>query len=185
MYNTDSYILMVGINYSYKNLHTIIEAYENLKDSLSYDIVIVGNYNVSYGKQLIDLTKKFSLEERVKFLGYIEDDVKHSLYQASKAFIYPSLYEGFGLPVLEAMNNRTPVVCSNSSSLPEVAGEAAIYINSSDINEIKETLMKINNMSNEERQVWIKKGSERVNKFSWQKCVNSVEEVIRAVAKQE
>jgi len=175
---------MIGINYNYKNLHSIIRAYGELKEELNYSIVIAGNYDVGYGQELVALTKELSLQENVKFLGYIDDDIKHYLYQASLAFIYPSLYEGFGLPILEAMYNRTPVICSNTSSLPEVAGNAAIYIDSSNIENVKSALLRVNNMTIEERNNFIKKGIERAELFSWEKCVNDVESVIISTAKE-
>lgn len=178
IYKINSYVLMVGINYSYKNLHSVIEAYSEVQNDVEYKLVIAGNNNVSYGRELINLTKKLCLEEKVIFLGYIDDEMKHKLYQASKAFIYSSLYEGFGLPILEAMSNQTPVVCSNTSSLPEVAGDAVIYMDSSDLGEIKNTLVKLNCMTEDERQELISKGNERVDLFSWEKCVQDVESIL-------
>jgi len=185
MYNLESYILMVGINYRYKNLHSIISAYSQIKDQVSYKLVIAGNYNVGYGKELISLAKSLGVEDSVTFLGYVDNDVKHKLYQASKAFIYPSLYEGFGLPVLEAMANQTPVVCSDTSSLPEVAGDAAIYMNSLDNDDVERALLEVDSMTAEERDDLIRKGNERVKLFSWEKCAHKVFKILSEEAGQE
>ncbi|MEQ8198744.1 MAG: glycosyltransferase family 1 protein [Clostridiaceae bacterium] len=185
MYNLESYILMMGINYRYKNLHSIISAYSEIKDRVSYKLVIAGNYNVGYGKELIHLSKSLGVEDRVVFLGYVDNDVKHKLYQASKAFVYPSLYEGFGLPVLEAMANQTPVICSETSSLPEVAGDAAIYMNSQDTDDVERALLELDSMTGEERDELIRKGNERVRLFSWEKCADKVFDILSKAGEQE
>lgn len=183
-YNIENYIFMMGIHYSYKNLHSVIEAYDLLKDEIDNDLVIAGGNNGSYGQELITLVKEKGLENRIKFLGYVPDEDKDKLYQGAKLFVYPSKYEGFGLPVLEAMANHTPVACSNTSSLPEVVGDAAFKFNPNDINEIKDTVKNILLLNDADYEKQIKKGLEQTKKFSWNKCTKEVEEVIRSVAKQ-
>jgi glycosyltransferase involved in cell wall biosynthesis len=177
-YNLKDFILIVGINYKYKNLESVIKAYNEIKDEIDNKIVIVGNYNISYGKQLINLVKKLKIEDKVIFTGYVDEEEKHLFYQSAKVFIYPTLYEGFGLPILEAMSNEVPVICSSTSSIPEVAGDAAIYINPNNIDDIKDKMVKAINMGDMDKNDIIKKGKERVKHFSWSKCAKEVQDTI-------
>lgn len=180
-YNIENYILLIGIHYKYKNLHSVIKAYSKIQKKIDEKIVIVGNYNVKYGKELMELVKENNLEDKVMFLGYVNDDDKNKLYQASKVFIYPSLYEGFGLPILEAMANQTPVLCSNTSSLPEVGGSAAEMFNPNDINKLSEKILYMCKLSNEERQTYIDNGIENIKRFSWEKSASEIEKVIEQI----
>ena len=113
------------------------------------------------------------------------DDDKDKLYQGARMFVYPSKYEGFGLPVLEAMANHVPVACSNTASLPEVVGDAAFSFNPDSIDEIKNMLIKVLSLNNNEYEEYINKGLEQIKKFSWDKCAKEVEKVITNVAMQE
>ena len=106
--------------------------------------------------------------KNVCFTGIINEEEKASLYKMSEALIFPSLYEGFGLPVLEAQSLKIPVITSNSSSLPEISGEGALFIDPDDCNSIKEGLEKIID-SNFNKTELIRKGNENVKKFSWDK----------------
>lgn len=178
-FKLEKYILMVGINYNYKNLHSVIEAYKNINTDLK--IIIVGNYNVSYGSYLREMTLKYNLEKNVLFLGYVSSEDKERLYQAAEFFIFPSLYEGFGLPVLEAMANKIPVLLSNATSLPEVGGEAAIYFDPNSIKDIEQKIKYIISMSDEEREQIIIKGLYNIEKFSWEKCSSEILKVLNKI----
>lgn len=179
-FNIKNYILMVGINYHYKNLHSVIDAFSNIKDKTDLNLVVAGNADNGYGKELINKVEELGLGNRVFFIGYIPDELKNSLYQAAEMFVYPSLYEGFGLPILEAMSNGVPVICSNTSSLPEVGGDAAIYIDSTDIHQIEKSIIRVLEMSADERKILIYKGFERCKEFSWDKCAENVETILKA-----
>ena len=114
------------------------------------------------------LVKELGLENKVKLLDFVPQEDLPALYKNARMFIYPSLYEGFGLPVLEAMNCGTPVISSNSSSLPEVGGEAVEYFDPRNVEELtKKIKLLLNNESL--RQEFIRKGKERAKKFSWEK----------------
>lgn len=180
-FNIENYILMVGIHYKYKNLHSVIEAYDRNKEVLKVPLVIVGGTEGSYGKELIKLVNKKNLNDKVKFLGFVTNEDKNLLYQAAKLFIYPSLYEGFGLPVLEAMSNGTVVACSNSSSLPEVVGDAAYMFDPNNLYEIESALLTMTNISNEEYIEYMLKSRRQLEKFSWDKCANEILEAINGV----
>ncbi|MBU3133161.1 glycosyltransferase family 4 protein [Clostridium gasigenes] len=180
-YNVENYILMVGIHYNYKNLHRVIEAYDNNKDKLKYPIVIVGGFDCKYGHELKKLVSDKNLQDRVRFLGFVSDEDKNKLYQAAKLFIYPSLYEGFGLPVLEAMENKTVVACSNTSSLPEVVGEAAYTFDPEDLGEISEALLKMTSLKDQEYEEYMDSCKKQLEKFSWDKCAIEIENTIKEV----
>ena len=184
-FGVNDYILMIGIHYAYKNLHSVIEAYDLIKDEIDKPIVIVGNDDCKYGNQLKELVKSKGLEDRVLFLGYVSNEDKNRLYQAAKLFIYPSKYEGFGLPVLEAMANNTLVACSNTSSLPEVVGDAAIMFNPNSIEDIRDSIKQVYNLTADEYLKFIEKGNIQISKFSWDKCASEVEREIISMAQGE
>lgn len=184
-YNLEDYILMVGIHYSYKNLHRVIEAYDECKNILNKSIAIVGGYDCKYGKELINLVNKKGLNKNIKFLGFVDNYDKNKLYQGADLFIYPSLYEGFGLPVLEAMANETLVACSNTSSLPEVVGEAAYKFDPCNIKEIEKALINMTNLKDEEYLDYMSKAKKQLMKFSWDKCSREIKDVIDEVNNDE
>lgn len=184
-FGVKDYILMIGIHYSYKNLHSVIEAYDLIKDEIDKPIVIVGNDDCKYGNELKELVKSKGLEGRVLFLGYVSNEDKNRLYQGAKLFIYPSKYEGFGLPVLEAMANETIVACSNTSSLPEVVGDAAIMFNPDSIEDIRDSIKQVYNLTLDEYEEFVEKGNIQISKFSWDKCASEVEREIISMAQEE
>ena len=111
--------------------------------------------------------------------GYINEIEKQYLYENCKIFAYPSLYEGFGLPILEAMNNGALVLTSNNSSMPEVGGDAAIYIdNPENYMEIANKIKDILKLSDEERNNYIEKAYKKVREFDWNKCAEETLKVL-------
>lgn len=175
-YKLEDYLLMVGINYKYKNLHNVIKAYNQIEKYINNKLVIVGNYNNSYGKSLKKLTQKLNLNQNVVFLGYVNDNDLERLYQAAKMFIYPSLYEGFGLPLLEAMANRTLVLLSNSSSLPEILNDSRLFFNPNSIVSIKKCILKY---LNEEINNYDLICKENLERFSWNKTSTMILNLVR------
>ncbi len=164
---SNNFILSVGTLEPRKNLVRLIEAYKNLVDmGLSkYKLVIVGKKGWYY-EEIFKKAKQLNIEKNIVFLGYVSDSDLNCLYNTAKCFIYPSLYEGFGLPVLEAMMCGCPVVASNNSSLPEVVGKAGILFDPCNTDDIREKLYKIltNDSLIKEMQ---KKGIEQIKFFSW------------------
>ena len=118
--------------------------------------------------------------DRVKFIGYVDAADKNALLSGATAFVFPSLYEGFGFPVLEAMACGVPVLCSNTSSLPEVAGDAAVLVNPLEVDDIARGLHEIT--TNEDlRRTLIERGYQQAQKFTWQACADVVLSVFEKV----
>ncbi|MEO0115281.1 MAG: glycosyltransferase family 1 protein [candidate division WOR-3 bacterium] len=159
------YLLTVATLEPCKNYPTLIKAFAQLKQDL--DLVIIGKKGWRY-YEIFSLIRELKLNERVKVMGYVPQDKLPFFYNGAEIYIHPSWYEGFGLPVLEAMASGTPIIASNSSSLPEVGGEAALYFNPASIEEL---VFKINMLlSNDELKNDLKKkGIERAQQFTWEK----------------
>jgi glycosyltransferase involved in cell wall biosynthesis len=169
----DKFIMFVGNVKPHKNLLRLLLAYEklycqNLKD---YFLVIVGRkegFIIGNSEIFSILENNTVLRERVLFTGYLENADLSAIYNSASLLVLPSLYEGFGLPPLEAMACNCPVVVSNVASLPEVCGDAAHYVDPYDVESIAEGIYNV--LSNESlRQDLIKKGAERVKLFSWER----------------
>lgn len=139
------YVLAIGNLQPRKNLPRLIDAFVDLKrrrPELSHRLILAGKPAFRHS-EVFSRVRKYGLDEEVIFTGYLPDDDLPVLYQGADVFAYPSLYEGFGLPVAEAMACGTPVVTSNRSAMPEVAGDAAILVDPEDTAEIAEGLLKI------------------------------------------
>jgi glycosyltransferase involved in cell wall biosynthesis len=132
------YLLVVGECRAYKNTSAVIEAF-SLLASKTIKLVIVGRLNKS-DDDILSVPKDFGVQDRVKFLGYVPNEDLATLYQGATAFIFPSLYEGFGLPLLEAMACGCPIAASNTSSIPEVGGSAVVYFDPHDINDMAKVI---------------------------------------------
>lgn len=140
---SSAYLLSVGSLEPRKNLHRLLEAWRRIQNSVPADIelVVVGPRNPN-PRVFGDVALR-SIPPRVHFTGYVPDECLPALYSGALAFVYPSLYEGFGLPPLEAMACGTPVVTSRGSSLDEVVGDAGILVNPLDTNSIAEGILRI------------------------------------------
>lgn len=164
------YILHVGTLEPRKNLHFLISVFAKLirdeaNDNLN--LVIVGKKGW-YFEGLFELVKESGLKDRVIFTGYVDDEDKPAIYQGAKMFAFPSLYEGFGLPPLEAMASGVPVISSNTSSMPEVIGEAGILIDPKDEKKWIEAITRVNT-DEPKRKSMIEANKVQVAKFDWSK----------------
>lgn len=156
------YVLFVGNIEPKKNIKALIQAMAYIPKG--YKLAIVGRKAWMHEQQLSDLNRFLKKKEYV-FLDYVSEEELSMLYKNALCMVFPSLYEGFGLPVLEAMAHDCPVICSNVSSLPEVGGDAALYVNPYKFTEIRDKLKQV--ISNEElRRGMIENGRERVEFFS-------------------
>ncbi|MGI6374246.1 MAG: glycosyltransferase family 4 protein [Patescibacteria group bacterium] len=169
------FFLYVGSAYPHKNLETLLEIFKLfLAAEPQAQLALVGKSDYFYQRlsrqaESLGLWKKGAENNPVVFLGQVSDAQLASLYQAARVFIFPSLYEGFGLPPLEAMAYQCPVLSSDQGSLPEVLGEAAVYFNPSNQEEsVKKMLAIFHNEA--ERQELQKRGLKQVAKYDWQRC---------------
>jgi len=171
---TRPYIMTIGGSEYRKNVKTVIEAYlgELGKD---YALVVVGG-----AWRNLDLRKDYANCKSLKFVQGISDEDLIALYNGAEAFIFASFYEGFGLPLLEAMRCGTPVIAARASCLPEVSGDAAKYFSPLDSEELRHVLQEVLG-DRELQQAMIKKGFARQQLYSWEKTAAATYEVYKKV----
>lgn len=174
------FILYVGTWEPRKGIPSLIRAFYKLKKkNIHYKLVITGKKGWKY-KEIFETIDKLNLQNDVVFTGYVSDEDLPALYNAADLFVYPSLYEGFGLPPLEAMACGTPVITSNTSSLPEVVGDAGIMVDPYDVDGLADAMHKV--LTNDGlREDMIKKGLKRAKMFSWEKCAKEMLDVYEEV----
>jgi glycosyltransferase involved in cell wall biosynthesis len=168
----EKFILFLGTIEPRKNILGIIKAFETWKKGSKiaedYFLVLAGARGQA-SKGIWKAIKKSPFKDKIKYLSYVDENEKFVLYRLAKLFLYPSFYEGFGFPPLEAMSCGTPVIASISSSFPEVLGDSALLINPYDINDIVRGIEVM--LENQEiRERFVKNGLERVKIFNWEKC---------------
>jgi glycosyltransferase involved in cell wall biosynthesis len=172
------YILFVGTLQPRKNLIRLIGAYWKLEVG-NWKLVIAGKKGWLY-REIFQQVEKLGLEGKVVFTGYVPEGDLPALLSGARLFVFPSLYEGFGLPVLEALACGTPVVCSNVSSLPEVAGDAAVLVDPLDVEGLAAALERV--LGDEElRAELIERGFEQARRFSWERCARETVKVLENV----
>jgi glycosyltransferase involved in cell wall biosynthesis len=171
------YILFVGTIEPRKNVNGLIEAYLDLNDKIrsEYKLVIVGQKGWHYNDLFARITREESNTDII-FAGYVEDEFLPFIYNGAAVFVYPSFYEGFGLPVLEAMACGTPTITSNISSMPEIAGEAALLIDPNNILSIKSAIERLWGDKGLQDKLRIA-GIGQAKKFSWWKCAKETLDV--------
>jgi len=178
------YLLHIGTIHPRKNLDRLVEAFALLRDRLpekKLHLVLAGGMGHE-GHRLRKKVQDMNLEEHVRFTGYVMAHQVATLYSGAAAYVLPSLFEGFGLPVLEAQACETPLVCSNSSSLPEIAGEGALYFDPTDVKAMADAVEKV--LTDEPmRQELIAKGRENLKRFSWQKTAKETLRILEEAAK--
>ena len=174
------YILFVGTLQPRKNIERLIEAFSQISFShKNLSLVVVGKHGWLY-EDILQASKKYGVEQKVKFVSFVPDTDLAHFYTHAKCFVLPSLYEGFGLPVLEAMSYGCPVVTSNISSLPEAGGDAALYVNPKDVTDIAKKITMVLD-SEKLRKEMIEKGKRHVKKFSWEKTAKETLSVLESV----
>lgn len=163
------YILYVGNAYPHKNLETILQVVQRLKKlhQLWFQLVLVGKEDYFY-LRLKQKAWALDVEDEVRFLGFVPDRDLPALYYGAFAYLFPSKYEGFGLPPLEAMYYGAPVVASNTSCLPEILGEAALYFDYQDISGIIDALLRLRDEKALRKELIIR-GQAQVRKYSWRR----------------
>jgi alpha-1,3-rhamnosyl/mannosyltransferase len=173
----ERYILYLGINKPHKNLAFLLQVFRELRTEAK--LVLAGKEDPRY-PQVRDEARRLRLDDRVVSWGEVPDSDLPLIYNGAEVFVFPSLYEGFGLPVLEAMACGTPVICSNTSSLPEIVGDAAICLHPQDRSAWVAALTEV--LENQQLRAELKaKGLARAAKFSWQKAARETMAVYRSV----
>ncbi len=184
----DPFVLYSGKIRPHKNLHRLIEAFAVLKSELAEDeryknlkLIIIGD-ELSKHQYLRLTVIRSGAQQDVRFFGFVPYPILRVFYQSAELFAFPSLYEGFGLPPLEAMANRTPVLASNTSSLPEVLEDAALLVNPENVFDIARGMKSIL-VDQVVRQKLIQKGVDQVGKFSWRVAAQKVLETYALAAR--
>ena len=172
-------ILSVGVIQTRKNTLNMLKALKTLP--ANYKLVLTGGDG--YGAEAIhDFIRTESLGDRVKLLGFIDDAQLARLYQAASVFLFPSFEEGFGIPVLEAMSHGVPVVTSNVSSMPEVGGEAALYVDPHNPTDIAQKVVQaVDDVTT--RETLMQKGLDRAKEFTWRRTAEATLAVYDEVLK--
>jgi glycosyltransferase involved in cell wall biosynthesis len=172
------YILYIGRLEKKKNSLLLLKSFQKLsKADNNLNLVLVGPKGYGF-RELADLLNQ--LKNKIIYLPYVSQDETPYLYSGASCFLFPTLYEGFGLPILEAMACGCPVAASNTASIPEVGGEAIAYFNPQKVEEIAEIVKKII-YHPEVREQMIAKGLSRVNNFSWAKCASETLNVLKSL----
>jgi glycosyltransferase involved in cell wall biosynthesis len=174
----DPFILYAGNIKPHKNLERLIEAFHSLRRGGGFDTVrllIIGD-EISKYATLRRAVHRHKLHKYVRFFGFVPDETLASLYRLASVFVFPSLYEGFGLPPLEAMASGTPVITSNVSSLPEVVGDAALLIDPYEPESIADAMRRVLTDAALRDQLRAR-GFQRAREFSWDRSVRRVREI--------
>lgn len=177
----ENFILAVGTLEPRKNFPNLIKSFVIIKRKYpDYKLVIVGKKGWKF-KQIEEALKQYNLQNDVIFPGYLDDQELHKMYAIAKVFVFPSLYEGFGIPPLEAMASGCPVVSSNVASMPEVIGQAGLLIDPKNALKMADAIISL--FENEQvRNMMIERGRVQADKFSWKKSAEKTLEVIKSLA---
>jgi glycosyltransferase involved in cell wall biosynthesis len=175
------FVLYAGNIKPHKNLERLIEAFHTLRrgDLEHVKMLIIGD-EISKYATLRRAVHRYKLHKHVRFFGFVPDKTLAVLYRLARAFVFPSLYEGFGLPPLEAMASGTPVITSNLSSLPEVVGDAALLIDPYDADAIADAMRRVL-LDSDLREDLRQRGLRRVAEFSWDRSVRRIREIYEEV----
>ena len=175
----EKFIMWVGQMYPPKNLGRLFEAFAKIRDDVPHDLVLAGQ-EAWRAEHEIELIKQLGIEDRVKFTGWVSHEHLPAIYNLADMFVLPSLYEGFGIPLIEAMACACPVLTSQTGSPPEVTDGAAVLVDPQDIDSIASGMRRVltdRDLMTEMSQ----KGLRRAQDFSWDKCAQQVLELLEDV----
>ncbi|NOZ62198.1 MAG: glycosyltransferase family 4 protein [Calditrichaeota bacterium] len=179
----EKYFLFVGERRPHKNLPRIIEAFQKFQQkNRDYSLVIIGKSYAQY-KEDLKTIERLKLGKNVVVLNYVKDEFMPVLFQAAEAFVFASLYEGFGIPVLEAMASETPVITSNISATNEISGDAAIKVNPYNAKNIADAMNRITKDESLRKNL-VERGKKRVKQFSWEKTAQQTLLLYEEIAKK-
>jgi len=173
------YLLYVGRNEPHKNIKAVILAYAKLPEYLQekYNLVLAGKEDEKYNQSIREMIARYQLEDKVIFTGYVEESELPYIYSGAAVFVFPSFYEGFGLPPLEAQACGTPVIAGLNSSFPETLADSAILVKPDHLEEI---VLALNQILTDQacRQNLIDAGLANAQRFSWAKCAQETLEYL-------
>jgi glycosyltransferase involved in cell wall biosynthesis len=184
----DEYVLYLGGCDARKNVETLLQVYTWAQDVLgeSYPLVFAGSLPDRHDKFFHDprvIAQQIEVEEAVRFIGRVAEEDKVALYQQARAFLYPTLYEGFGLPALEALACGVPIVGSNASSVPEIVGDAGILVDPKDARAMAGALIAVctEDLLHDELS---ERGLKQAAQFSWERCARETVEAYESVVRE-
>ncbi len=178
VFEKEKYILYLGRIETKKNIDGILKSFETAKKkyNIPHKLILIGGG----GKGFLSLKKAVEgspQKENIKMLGYVKEGRKEEILKHADMFLFPSFYEGFGMPILEAQSEGVPVITSNTSSMPEVAGEGALFVDPKNTESIVDAIYKL--AQNEKlRKDLIEKGFKNIQKYSWEKCAQETLNVL-------
>jgi glycosyltransferase involved in cell wall biosynthesis len=172
------FILWVGQIYPTKNFGRLLQAFSQIKDKIPHQLVIVGEH-LWGAEDALQMIRDLKIHDRVLFTGWVSHDDLPALYNLAELFVMPSLYEGFGIPLLEAMACGCPVLTSKTASPPEVMDGAAYLVDPLEVNEIAKGTLEVLS-SFPRREEMIKRGLQRVKSFSWESCAKKTLAVLES-----
>ncbi len=175
------YVLHVGRVQPRKNLARLVEAFAQIRDCVKDLVLVLAGREVWGRRRLLERIRELGLADRVIMPGYVAESDLAALYSGARVYAFPSLYEGFGFPALEAMACGTPVVCSNTASLPELVGDAALTVAPTDVDALAGALQRLL-LDESLRQTMIARGLERARLFSWESCARMTMDVLTEAA---
>ncbi len=180
---SNPYFLYLGAIHPRKNIQTLVKAFEQFKSSTSSGLQLVLAGRASWHtEEVFHAIANSPFKESIHLPGYVSTSDATALVASAEAMIYPSLYEGFGLPLVESMACGVPVICSNVSSLPEVAGDAALLFDPTDVQQLTQLLVSITSDKSMQDEL-IRKGHARAQFFSWDKAAVEVYQILMRHAK--
>ena len=174
----NDFVLFVGNVKPHKNLKNLLFALEKT----NLNLVIVGKKDgfITGDSTISEIIQTKTLGNRIFFTGYVKDADIATIYNLAKLFIFPSLYEGFGIPPLEAQACSCPVVCSNAASLPEVCGDSVVYFDPNDIEDMRNKIQTVLNDKNLQNELRLK-GFENIKRFSWERSAKQIIEIMESL----
>ncbi len=168
--NQKPYFLFVGHRTFHKNFGRLLVAFSESRLARDFDLLIISPDTGGFTEQEKAQIARYQLQQHVRLLTNVDEQTLRISYAGAAAFVYPSEYEGFGLPILEAMASGTIVATSNTSSMPEVGGEVALYFDPRSIESISACLQQVAAMAQQERYERVAAGIARAQTFTWQRC---------------
>jgi len=175
------YLLYLGTLQPKKNLIGLIDAFRILISQFSNLLLVIAGRKGWLYEEIFQKVKELKLQDKVIFTGFVGEEEKPALISGARCFVLPSFYEGFGIPVVEAMSLGVPIAISNTSSLPEVGGKAAFYFNPEKPSEIAEAILKVLKLSSDELSKVIKEGKIQSAQFTWDNCAKRVLKVLESI----